>query len=61
VLSHQSDGSVLSSQATRAMRGRQTDGQLPAAYGVAIGIGSVVAVAGHVWFWRRRRGSSWRS
>ena len=65
VLSHQSDGSVLSNQATRSMRGRHTDGRVPVRYGVAIGVVSAAAVAGHLWFWRRRRqracsGVSWR-
>ena len=55
VLSHQSNGSVLSSQSSRAVRGRRTNGDLPAGSVAAIAAVSVAAVAGHLWFWRRRR------
>ena len=55
MLSHQSNGSVLSSQATRALLGRRTDGKLPTGSVVAIAALSAAAAAGHLWFWRRRR------
>jgi hypothetical protein len=67
VLSHQSDGSLLSSQSKASVRSRrswrakdgvETLGELPdrrRAAVLTISAMSVVAVVGHLWFWRRRR------
>jgi hypothetical protein len=67
VLSHQSDASLLSSQSKasvrsrrswRAVDGHEASGELPDLRRVAtpaIALLSATAVAGHLWFWGRRR------